>query len=178
MVPGPARPGGARAVVIAPVLAENERMTEFGGAGQFTTWDGEPVSRERPHGATVVVASRAPDGWRYALLHRAHRGPAWEGDWAWTPPAGARRPGEAVTACAIRELHEETGLRAVPEPVATADVGWAVFTLEVPWGTEVTADGTEHDRFEWVPFAEARRRCRPAVLAEAFTTACAAAGFC
>jgi 8-oxo-dGTP pyrophosphatase MutT (NUDIX family) len=83
-----------------------------------------------------------------------------------------------VTACAIRELHEETGLRAVPEPVATADVGWAVFTLEVPWGTEVTADGTEHDRFEWVPFAEARRRCRPAVLAEAFTTACAAAGFC
>jgi Transmembrane secretion effector len=33
-------------------------VADFGGAQEFTTWDGEPVSRERPHQATVVVASR------------------------------------------------------------------------------------------------------------------------
>ena len=152
-------------------------MADFGGTAEFTTWDGEPVSRERPHGATVVVASRAPQGWRYVLLHRAHRGPAFDGDWAWTPPAGSRKPGEDLTACAERELAEETGLQATPVPVLTGDVGWAVFALEVPWGTKVRADGTEHDRFEWVSYAEACRRCRPDVLVSSFRTACEAAGF-
>src|SRR5258708_39914834 len=53
---------------------EDGGVADFGGAQEFTTWDGEPVCRERPHGATVVVASRAPQGWRYLLLHRAHHG--------------------------------------------------------------------------------------------------------
>jgi 8-oxo-dGTP pyrophosphatase MutT (NUDIX family) len=152
-------------------------VTDFGGPGEFTTWDGEPVSRDRPHGATIVVASRAPDGWRYLLLHRAHRGPAWDGDWAWTPPTGSRKPGEDVTACAIRELQEETGLPASPRPVRTGDVEWAVFALEVPWETAVAVDGAEHDRLEWVSYAEARSRLRPAALNESFLTACDAAGF-
>ena len=125
----------------------------------------------------VVVASRSPDEWRYVLLHRARRGPAWDGDWAWTPPSGSRKPGEDVTACAIRELSEETGLGGQPRPVLTQDVGWAVFALEVPWGTVVTADGTEHDRLEWVSHAEVLRRCRPAAITESFTAACEASGF-
>jgi hypothetical protein len=29
---------------------EDESVPDFGGAQEFTTWDGEPVSRERPHG--------------------------------------------------------------------------------------------------------------------------------
>ena len=112
------------------------------------------------------------------MLHRAHHGgPAREGDWAWTPPTGSRKPGEDVTACAVRELHEEVGLQASPQPVLVGDVGWAVYALEVPWGVRVAIDGQEHDRFEWVGFAEARRRCRPAELAESFTTACQASGF-
>ena len=118
-------------------------MADFGGPEPFTTWDGEPGRRDRPHGATIVVASLAPSGWRYLLLHRAHRGPAWEGDWAWTPPAGSRKPDEAVTACATRELLEETGLRAV----------------------------------DWVTFAEAGRRLRPAALLSSFLTACEASDF-
>lgn len=81
-----------------------------------------------------------------------------------------------MTACAVRELHEETGLRANPRPIVTSDTDWAVFALEVPWGTVVVVDGTEHDRFEWVTYAEASRRCRPAVLAASFTTACEASG--
>lgn len=152
-------------------------MAHFGGPREFTTWDGEPVSREPPHGATIVVASRAPDGWRYLLLHRMHRGPSWEGDWAWTPPSGSRKPGEDISACAARELREEAGLSASPRPVVTEDVGWAVFALEVPWGTEAVADGEEHDRLEWVSFDEARRRCRPAGLAASFLTGCEGAGF-
>jgi hypothetical protein len=96
-------------------------MTDFGGVEEYTTWDGEPVSRERPHGATVVVAARSPRGWRYVLLHRGHHGPDWEGDWA-------------------------------------------------------SVDGTEHDRFEWVSYAEACGRCRPAELAATFVTACPALG--
>jgi 8-oxo-dGTP pyrophosphatase MutT (NUDIX family) len=153
-------------------------VADFGGAEEFTTWDGEPVSRDRPHGATVVVASRAPDGWRYLLLHRAHHGgPAREGDWAWTPPSGSRKPGEELSACVARELLEEVGWLASPRPVATDDVDWAVFALEVPWGTEVLVDGEEHDRFEWVGFAEAWRRCRPEALAASFLTGCEASGF-
>jgi hypothetical protein len=42
----------------------------------------------------------------------------------------------------------------------------------------VAVDGEEHDRFEWVSFAEARRRCRRAELTESFMTACRASGFC
>ena len=152
-------------------------MADSDDPGSFTTWDGEPISRERPHGATIVLASRAPEGWRYLLLHRAHHGPGWDGDWAWTPPSGARKPGESVTEGAVRELLEETGLTAVPRPVLTADVDWALFTLEVPWGTTIAVDGTEHDQAEWVSFAEARRRLRPDVLNVSFVTACDSAGF-
>jgi 8-oxo-dGTP pyrophosphatase MutT (NUDIX family) len=153
-------------------------VVDFGGAQEFTTWDGEPVSRERPHGATIVVASRAPTGWRYLLLHRVPHGrPAREGDWAWTPPSGSRKPGEDLLACVARELQEEVGWEARPQPVLTGDVGWAVFALEVPWGTEVVVDGEEHDGFEWVDFAEARRRCRPAELEASFLIGSRTAGF-
>jgi 8-oxo-dGTP pyrophosphatase MutT (NUDIX family) len=151
-------------------------MTQFGGHEEYTTWDGEPVSRDRPHGATVVVASRSPQGWRYVLLHRGHHGRDWADDWAWTPPSGAGKPGENVAACAVRELHEETGIRAEPRAVVTTDTDWAVFALEVPWQTAVTIDGAEHDRFEWVSYAGACHRCRPAVLAATFVTACQALG--
>lgn len=152
-------------------------MTSFGGSREFTTWDGEPVARDRPHGATIVVASRAAEGWRYLFLHRTHHGgPAREGDWAWTPPTGSRKPGEDITACAIRELHEEIGMHASPHPVAVDGVDWAVFVLEVPWQTAVRVDGLEHDRFEWLDFVEAQRRCLPAQLAATFMTACEAAG--
>jgi hypothetical protein len=68
---------------------------------------------------------------------------------------GSRKPGEEVTACAICDLHEETGLRGSPWPVVSSGACWAVFVLEVPWRTVVLVDGTERDRLEWVSYTEA-----------------------
>ncbi len=82
-------------------------------------------------------------------------------------PVRVRRP----------QLQEEAGWRASPQPALTEAAGWAVFAPEVPWGTEVVVDGEEHDRFEWVSFAEARRRCQPAELEASFLAGCGTSGF-
>jgi 8-oxo-dGTP pyrophosphatase MutT (NUDIX family) len=150
-------------------------MADFGGPQAYTTWDGEPVSRERPHGAMIVVASQTTLCRWFLLLHRAHRGPDYDGDWGWTPPSGSRKPGEDVTTCARRELQEEVGLVASPSPVIVVDADWAVFVLDLPWPAAITVDGLEHDRFEWVTYADAQRRLRPDVLAASFRAACDAA---
>lgn len=108
------------------------------------TYDGLPISTERPYGAVIVVScTDAEVGTAYLLLHRAHHGPDFDGDWAWTPPAGSRFPDEDV----------------------------AVFRLEIDPGTPVVVDGTEDDRLEWVSFDEACRRCRPAVVVEGLRAA-------
>jgi 8-oxo-dGTP pyrophosphatase MutT (NUDIX family) len=126
------------------------------------TWDGLPVAADDPHGAAIIV--RRPDGQggrEYLLLHRAHRGPGYDGDWAWTPPSGARLPGEPVLAGALRELAEEAGITGV-EPVPVDLSGpWAVFLVEVSARMRVRLDA-EHDQFRWVSAAEALSRCRPA----------------
>lgn len=128
------------------------------------TWDGLPVAQDRPQGAMVVVR-RTGSGPEYLTLHRAHNGPGYEGDWAWTPPSGARLPGEPVLAGAARELSEEAGLTAVRLLPVDLSGGWAVLAVEVPAGAEVRLDA-EHDRFDWLPAAEVERRCLPdAVLA-------------
>ncbi len=135
-----------------------------GGPGAFTTWDGQPVSREPPHGASTVVLAESPAGWRVLVVHRARMGP--DGDWAWTPPSGARLPGEEVAHCAQRELAEEVGMHERCSPV-TASPTWATFGAVVAWGTPVLLDGTEHDRFAWLAPEQAVERCQPAVVSEA-----------
>jgi 8-oxo-dGTP pyrophosphatase MutT (NUDIX family) len=125
-----------------------------------TTWDGLPVSREPPYGATVVVFRRAADGVELLLLHRAIEGPDYAGDWAWTPPAGARLPGEPIERCARRELREEAGLDLEVTRTECGSVDWPLFLVEVPPDAEVTLDA-EHDRYEWVSCQDALGRCRP-----------------
>jgi 8-oxo-dGTP pyrophosphatase MutT (NUDIX family) len=125
-----------------------------------TTWDGLRVAREKPWVSSVVVWRKSESGREFLLLHRHHEGPDYAGDWAWTPPAGARQPGETPNEAAARELHEETGLS-----VAFVRVDWpsddlALYVAEAPRDAEVVLD-EEHDRFEWVSANEAARRCLP-----------------
>jgi 8-oxo-dGTP pyrophosphatase MutT (NUDIX family) len=136
-----------------------------------TTYDGLPISEEPPHGASVVVRSQSPGGTRFLLLHRAHHGPDYEGEWAWTPPSGARQPGEGVREAALRELAEEAGphIAALGDLMSALPGGngeWARFLLEVPWGTPVDLIDAEHDRWEWMTLEEALRRCLPDQVAD------------
>lgn len=78
----------------------------------------------------------------------ALRGLDYDGDLAWGPPSGCRLPGEAVEACAQRELLEETGLNLEPAQVLD-DERWPVFVVAVPPGAEVRLSG-EHDAYRWV----------------------------
>ena len=127
------------------------------------TWDGLPVAPEEPHGA-AILARRSGE---YLLLHRAHRGPGYRGDWAWTPPSGSRQPGEAVLAAALRELAEETGIQARAADLRALDLSgrWAHFGFDVPADVRPRLDA-EHDRFEWLPAMGAIARCKPAVVAD------------
>lgn len=63
--------------------------------------DTEPAPEQRVFAAMVVVAS---DDDRYAAVYSPRRQ-------EWSVPGGWREEGEAVRACAVRELWEETGLR-------------------------------------------------------------------
>ena len=133
------------------------------------TYDGVPVAPDEPYGAAIEVRRTATaSGQReYLVLHRAHRGPDYTGDWAWTPPSGSRQPGEPVLAAALRELAEETGLAVPAADLRALDLSgeWVRFGLDVAPGTQVRLDA-EHDRFEWLPAAEAIARCQPEVVGD------------
>jgi 8-oxo-dGTP pyrophosphatase MutT (NUDIX family) len=135
-----------------------------------TTWDGTEVARDKPYGCSVVVWRAAPGGREYLVLHRRHAGPPeYEGDWAWTPPSGARQPDEPVEDAARRELREETGLDLEIAPTEVGAEDWAVFATEAPVDAEVVLDD-EHDRFRWVTAAEAVGLCLPASVGESVAT--------
>lgn len=138
-----------------------------------TTWDGLPVARERPYACSVVVWREVEGRREFLLLHRlAPGGATYEGDWAWTPPSGARQPGEAADAAAMRELKEEIGL-ALPlmrllDASASEDV--ALYVAQAPPHAEVVLDD-EHDRFVWLTLEEALPKCLPPVVAQGLANA-------
>lgn len=126
------------------------------------TWDGLAVSPEPPFGAMVVVLRDGDDGAEVLLLHRrAVTGD--DADWAWGPPSGCRFPGEPIAVTAARELSEETGIHADPEPMVPLSADWTPWLVRVGPQTVVTLSD-EHDRFAWVSPAEALRRTAPAVV--------------
>jgi 8-oxo-dGTP pyrophosphatase MutT (NUDIX family) len=135
------------------------------------TWDGKPVAADPPFGATVIVYRVTPFGTEFLILHRAHAGPDFEGDWAWTPPAGARYPSESLEDCAHRELGEETGLSGALRRLDSGPAEWAIFLVEVSDSSEVVLHDTEHDRFDWVSLSDAAARCRPERAAIGFALA-------
>lgn len=128
---------------------------------------------DEPFGAMVVVYRRSPD-LDLLVLHRRNDDVGDWGDWAWTPPAGARFPAEPPDDCAARELHEEAGIEAKPQRmVGVGGPQWWMYALEAPSGVEVILD-EEHDRYEWVPAAEAVRRCQPDLVSVDIAAAVAA----
>jgi predicted metal-dependent hydrolase len=119
---------------------------------------------EKPYGCSVIVWRTGEDGREYLILHRqTARGPEYEGDWAWTPPSGAREPGEPPDATAKRELREETGLELPITPSALREEEWAVYAAEAAPDAQVVLND-EHDRFRWVSAAEAERLCLPPMV--------------
>jgi 8-oxo-dGTP pyrophosphatase MutT (NUDIX family) len=140
-----------------------------------TTWDGVPVARERPYACAVVVWREVEGRREFLLLHRrAPGGAAYEGEWAWTPPSGARQPGEQPDAAAARELEEEIGLAlpliSLPDASASEDV--ALYVAQAPSDARVVLDD-EHDRFQWLPLEEALPKCLPSVVASGLANAAA-----
>jgi len=123
------------------------------------------MSPDPPFGTSIIVYRRAQQGIKFLILHRAQDGPAQEGDWAWTPPSGARLPNEPVDECARRELQEETGLTLPIHATGRGLEIWAIYHAEASADQIVTLDA-EHDRHEWVTLDEALTRCHPAAVAE------------
>ena len=160
-----------RDVDVASVIksvADAQRIVERGSlelpppAVHLTTWDQRRVAAEKPYGSSVVVWRRSGREREYLVLHRAAAGsPEYGGDWAWTPPSGARQPDEDVEAAARRELREETGLDLAITPTALGSEEWRVYHAEAPADARIVLD-EEHDRYRWVAAAEAVRMCLPA----------------
>jgi 8-oxo-dGTP pyrophosphatase MutT (NUDIX family)/RimJ/RimL family protein N-acetyltransferase len=127
------------------------------------TWDGQPIATEDPTGSSVIVRRRNRTGdVEVLLLHRAHEGPDYAGDWAWTSPAGARQPGEPVYSAALRELAEEAGISGQRLWPVDLSGRWAVFVTDVAADIEIDLVDPEHDRWEWVSPEEASTRVLPA----------------
>ena len=123
------------------------------------TWDGQPIAHDWPTGTVIAVFRRHGDRVEWLVLHRAHRGLDYHGDWAWGSPSGCRLRGEAVEACAQRELLEETGLNLEPA-LLLDDERWPEFVVEVPPGAEVRLSA-EHNGYRWVDLDSATNLIKP-----------------
>jgi 8-oxo-dGTP pyrophosphatase MutT (NUDIX family) len=137
-----------------------------------TTWDGMPVVGERPFASCVVVWRRGAHTREFLILHRAHFGPDFAGDWAWTPPSGARQPGEDPNVAAARELREEAGLELPFVQVASPNPDVALYVAEASQNAEVVLD-PEHDSYRWLPLEAAAELCLPATVADGLRAAAA-----
>lgn len=136
-------------------------------------WDQLDIAPDQPTGATVVVRRKGVSGHHeFLLLHRNGEGRDYEGDWAWTAPAGCRQPGEAVYPAALRELAEETGLAGRhPWPVDLSwqrpgEYNWVVFAVDVPVDAHIELVDPEHDRCAWVGASTARQMVRPVATSQ------------
>jgi lipoyl(octanoyl) transferase len=103
----------------------------------------------------VLIAVHRPDddGPRFLVLHRA----PWKRGY-WHLAGGGVEAGETDAAAAVRELDEETGLRAelvdLGDDLAYDGITVHAFAAETPVGWEPTLND-EHDDHRWCSFPEA-----------------------
>ena len=129
------------------------------------------MARERPYASCVVVwREGGTAGREFLVLHRAHFGPDFAGDWAWTPPSGARQPGEDPDAAATRELREETGLELGLARIESPNPDLALYVAEAPADAKIVLDA-EHDAHRWLPLAAAAGLCLPVTVADGLRAA-------
>jgi ADP-ribose pyrophosphatase YjhB (NUDIX family) len=128
-------------------------------------------------GAAVRVLrrrlARRSSGREFLVLHRAHHGSEYAGEWAWTPPSVARQPGEDPDAAASRELREEAGFALPFAPVESPNPDVALYVAEAPRDAEVELDA-EHDAMRWLPLEAAAELCLPSPVADGLRAAAAA----
>ena len=129
-----------------------------------STWDGLAIASEPPYGASIVVRRGAD----YLILQR--RGALGRGDWEWTPPSGARQPGESIEDCVIRELAEETGLSGVAPTLVSNAGDWQIWLAQVPPDAAISLD-REHVGYRWVSLDDALKLRRPQTVADGLAMA-------
>jgi hypothetical protein len=138
---------------------------------EFTTWDGEAVASEPPHGASIIVYRKAGRGYEFLLvLHHGQDGPEFSGDWALTPPSWARYSGESIEDRPKRELRGETGLSL---PMKRTDLGsaeWVIYMAECSPSDRVHLSG-DRDRSVWLPAPQAIARCQPKMVGDSIEAA-------
>lgn len=109
--------------------------------------------------AAVIVHDR--EGGRVVLVQRGPNAKFARG--LWDLPVGKSEPGEPVTATAVRELYEETGMTVAPESLRLAGLIHGAWGVEAPngfltvvfvtheWrGEPVNAEPDKHARVCWV----------------------------
>lgn len=92
----------------------------------------------------------------------------------WNLPGGRQRPGELLAATAIREIREETGLRARIVELAYVSESYdgdthyinAAFRVDVEGALRIPADGDHVTDAAWVPIAELPARIAVGVVRE------------
>ena len=98
--------------------------------------------------AAVIVHDRAAD--RVVLIQRGEHAKFGRG--MWDLPVGKNEPGEPVTATAVRELYEETGLVVAAESLKVVHVVHAALGVEAPSGYLTVVFATD----EWTGEPENR----------------------
>ena len=98
--------------------------------------------------AAVIVHDRAAN--RVVLIQRGEHAKFGRG--MWDLPVGKNEPGEPVTATAVRELYEETGLVVAAESLKVVHVVHAALGVEAPSGYLTVVFATD----EWTGEPENR----------------------